>query len=72
MQEAGTLLRNCVDEESIASIVSRWTGIPVNKMMDSEKQRVLKVEAVLKEDVVGQDDAIKAISRAIKRNKDRA
>ncbi|MFY9074038.1 AAA family ATPase [Malaciobacter mytili] len=69
MQEAGTLLRNCVDEESIASIVSRWTGIPVNKMMDSEKQRVLKVEAVLKEDVVGQDDAIKAISRAIKRNK---
>ncbi|MFV0563393.1 ATP-dependent Clp protease ATP-binding subunit [Malaciobacter mytili] len=69
MQEAGTLLRNCVDEESIASIVSRWTGIPVNKMMDSEKQRVLKIEAVLKEDVVGQDDAIKAISRAIKRNK---
>ncbi len=69
MQEAGTLLRNCVDEESIASIVSRWTGIPVNKMMDSEKQRVLRVESVLKEDVVGQEDAIKAISRAIKRNK---
>ncbi|AXH10343.1 ATP-dependent chaperone ClpB [Malaciobacter halophilus] len=69
MQEEGTLLRNSVDEESIASIVSRWTGIPVNKMMDSEKQRVLKVESVLKEDVIGQDDAIKAISRAIKRNK---
>lgn len=69
MQEQGTLLRNSVDEESIASIVSRWTGIPVNKMMDSEKQRVLQVESVLKEDVIGQDDAIKAISRAIKRNK---
>ncbi|PPK60876.1 ATP-dependent Clp protease ATP-binding subunit ClpB [Malaciobacter marinus] len=69
MQEEGTLLRNSVDEDSIASIVSRWTGIPVNKMMDSEKQRVLKVESVLKEDVIGQDDAIKAISRAIKRNK---
>ncbi len=69
MQEEGTLLRNSVDEDSIASIVSRWTGIPVNKMMDSEKQRVLKVEFVLKEDVIGQDDAIKAISRAIKRNK---
>ncbi|WP_141051945.1 ATP-dependent Clp protease ATP-binding subunit [Aliarcobacter cryaerophilus] len=69
MQKEGTLLRNSVDEESIASIVSKWTGIPVNKMMDSEKQKVLKVEEVLKKDVIGQDEAIKAISRAIKRNK---
>ncbi|WP_108062813.1 ATP-dependent Clp protease ATP-binding subunit [Poseidonibacter lekithochrous] len=69
MQDEGTLLRNSVDEESIASIVSRWTGIPVNKMMDSEKQKVLRVEQVLKEDVIGQDEALKAISRAIKRNK---
>lgn len=69
MQKEGTLLRNSVDEESIASIVSKWTGIPVNKMIDSEKQKVLKVEEVLKKDVIGQDEAIKAISRAIKRNK---
>ena len=69
MQKEGTLLRNSVDEEAIASIVSRWTGIPVNKMMDSEKQKVLKVESVLKQDVIGQDEALKAISRAIKRNK---
>ncbi|MGM0518677.1 MAG: ATP-dependent Clp protease ATP-binding subunit [Campylobacterota bacterium] len=69
MQEEGTLLRNSVDEDAIASIISRWTGIPVNKMMDSEKQRVLKVESVLKDDVIGQNEAIKAISRAIKRNK---
>ncbi|MGJ0353389.1 AAA family ATPase [Aliarcobacter cryaerophilus] len=69
MQKEGTLLRNSVDEESIASIVSKWTGIHVNKMMDSEKQKVLKVEEVLKKDVIGQDEAIKAISRAIKRNK---
>ena len=69
MQEQGTLLRNSVDEDAIASIVSRWTGIPINKMMDSEKERVLKVESVLKQDVVGQDEALKAISRAIKRNK---
>ncbi|PLY08173.1 MAG: ATP-dependent chaperone ClpB [Arcobacter sp.] len=69
MQEQGTLLRNSVDEDAIASIVSRWTGIPVNKMMDSEKEKVLKVESVLKEDVIGQDEALKAISRAIKRNK---
>ena len=69
MQEQGTLLRNSVDEDAIANIVSRWTGIPVNKMMDSEKEKILKVESVLKEDVIGQDEALKAISRAIKRNK---
>ena len=69
MQKEGTLLRNSVDEEAIASIVSRWTGIPVNKMMDSEKQKIIMVEEVLKKDVIGQDEALKAISRAIKRNK---
>ncbi|MFA6789904.1 MAG: AAA family ATPase, partial [Arcobacteraceae bacterium] len=69
MQKEGTLLRNSVDEESIATIVSKWTGIPVNKMLSSEKERILKVQEVLKEDVIGQDEAIKAISRAIKRNK---
>ena len=69
MQKEGTLLRNSVDEESIASIVSKWTGIPVNKMIDSEKQKVLKVEEVLKQDVIGQDESIKDISSAIKRNK---
>jgi ATP-dependent Clp protease ATP-binding subunit ClpB len=69
MQEEGTLLRNSVDEESIATIVSKWTGIPVNKMLSSEKERILKVQEVLKQDVIGQDEAIKAISRAIKRNK---
>ncbi len=69
MQSQGTLLRNSVDEESIATIVSKWTGIPVNKMLSTEKERILKVQEVLKEDVIGQDEAIKAISRAIKRNK---
>jgi len=69
MQESGTLLKNYVDEDSIASIVSRWTGIPVNKMQKNEKQRVLEVENELRKDVIGQDDALKAISRAIKRNK---
>ena len=69
MTQSGTLLRNFVDEEAIASIVSRWTGIPVNKMLKDEKQRILEVENVLKQDVIGQDEALKAISRAIKRNK---
>jgi ATP-dependent Clp protease ATP-binding subunit ClpB len=69
MEKDGTLLRNFVAEDAIASIVSRWTGIPINKMVASEKERILQVENVLKEDVIGQDEAIKAISRAIKRNK---
>ena len=69
MQETGTLLRNFVDEDAIASIVSRWTGIPINKMLSSEKEKVLQIENVLKQDVIGQDEALKAISRAIKRNK---
>jgi ATP-dependent Clp protease ATP-binding subunit ClpB len=69
MQENGTLLKNFVDDEAIATIVSRWTQIPVNKMLKDEKQRILEVEEVLRQDVVGQDEALKTISRAIKRNK---
>ncbi len=69
MQEAGTLLKNSVDEESIASIVSRWTGIPVNKMLQSEKDKILHVEDELNKTVVGQARATHAVSRAIKRNK---
>jgi ATP-dependent Clp protease ATP-binding subunit ClpB len=69
MSKRGTLLKNCVDEDSIAKIISRWTGVPISKMLQSEKEKVLKVEEVLKEDVKGQDRAIKAVSRAIKRNK---
>ncbi len=69
MQEAGTLLKNAVDEEMIAAIVSKWTGIPVTKMLQSEKEKILHVEDELKKYVVGQDEAIKAVSRAIKRNK---
>ena len=69
MQEAGTLLKNSVDEESIASIVSRWTGIPVNKMLQSEKDKILHVEDELNKTVVGQGRATHAVSRAIKRNK---
>lgn len=69
MMKEGTLLKNSVDEEMIASIVSRWTGIPVNKMLQSEKEKILHIEEVLKEEVVGQDEALKAVARAIKRNK---
>jgi len=63
------LLKNSVDDEMIATIVSKWTGIPVNKMMQGEKDRILGVEDELRARVIGQDSALKAISRAIKRNK---
>ena len=69
MMKEGTLLKNSVDEEMIASIVGRWTGIPVNKMLQSEKDKILHIEEVLKEEVVGQNEALKAVARAIKRNK---
>ncbi|HHB95286.1 MAG TPA: AAA family ATPase, partial [Campylobacterales bacterium] len=58
-----------VDEEMIASIVSRWTGIPVNKMLQSEKDKILNVENILNQEVIGQNQALRAVSRAIKRNK---
>jgi len=65
----GTLLKNSVDEEMIASIVSRWTGISVSKMLQGEKEKILAIESILREEVVGQDEALKAVARAIKRNK---
>ena len=69
LQSEGTLLKNNVDEESIASIISRWTNIPVNKMLQGEKDKVLNVEAELNRDVIGQSKATHAVARAIKRNK---
>ncbi|TLD95197.1 AAA family ATPase [Helicobacter jaachi] len=69
MQSHGTLLKNAVTQESIAGIVSRWSGIPVKKMLQSQKERILDIESELEKSVVGQDDAIKAIARVIKRNK---
>lgn len=69
MQEAGTLLRNSVDEDAIAGIVSRWTGIPVKKMLQSEREKILHVEAELNREVIGQGKATHAVARAIKRNK---
>jgi len=65
----GTLLKNSVDEEMIASIVSRWTQIPVKKMLQGEKEKILNVEEELNKDVVGQSKATHAVARAIKRNK---
>jgi len=69
MMSEGTLLKNSVDEDMIASIVSRWTGISVSKMLQGEKEKILAIESILKEEVVGQEEALKAVARAIKRNK---
>ena len=69
MTREGTLLKNSVDEEMIASIVSRWTGIAVNKMLQSERDKILNVEKILNRDVIGQNEALRAVSKAIKRNK---
>lgn len=69
MQENGTLLKNEVDENLVAGILSKWTGISVAKMLTSEKEKYLNIEEHLKESVVGQDEALHALARAIKRNK---
>ena len=69
MVQNGTLLKNAVTEEIIAGIVSRWTQIPIKKMLQSQKERILGIEDELRKSVVGQDEALHAIARAIKRNK---
>ena len=69
LQSEGTLLKNSVDEDAIASIVSRWTQIPVSKMLQSEQTKILHVEDELNKDVIGQKKATHAVARAIKRNK---
>lgn len=65
----GQLLREEVSEEDIAKIVSMWTGIPVAKMMASEMQKYLDLEKVLQKRVVGQDEAVRVVSDAIRRNR---
>ena len=63
------LLINKVGEEEIASIVSRWTGIPVAKMLGSEREKLLNMEIMLGERVIGQEEAVKAVSDAIRRSR---
>ncbi len=63
------LLRNKVGEEEIAAVVSRWTGIPVSKMLESERDKLLQMEDQLRKRVVGQDEAVIAVSNAIRRSR---
>ena len=62
-----TLLKEEVGEEDIAKVISRWTGIPVSKMLTGEREKLIHLEDVLHERVVGQDEAVKAVSEAILR-----
>ena len=67
--KAPTLLRNKVTDEEIAEVVSKWTGIPVSKMLEGERDKLLRMEEALGKRVVGQDEAVQAVSDAIRRSR---
>jgi len=68
-QHETKLLRNKVTDEEIAEVVSKWTGIPVSKMLEGEREKLLRMEEVLNKRVVGQDEAVRAVSDAIRRSR---
>jgi len=68
-QGARAMIKEEVDAEDIADVVSRWTGIPVSKMLQSERQKLLHLEDELHKRVIGQDEAIRAVSDAVRRNR---
>ncbi|WP_299595541.1 ATP-dependent chaperone ClpB [uncultured Microbulbifer sp.] len=63
------LLRNRVTDEEVAEVVSRWTGIPVSKMLEGEREKLLKMEGALHDRVIGQDEAVEAVSNAVRRSR---
>ncbi|HET7707426.1 MAG TPA: ATP-dependent chaperone ClpB [Thermoanaerobaculia bacterium] len=69
LQKGGALLREEVTDEDIAEIVSKWTGIPVTKMLESEIQKLIRMEDVLRNRVVGQEEAVGAVSNAVRRSR---
>jgi ATP-dependent Clp protease ATP-binding subunit ClpB len=66
---ASTLLRNNVTDEEVAEIVSKWTGIPVSKMLEGEKEKLLQMEEIVRQRVVGQDEALTVVADAIRRSR---
>src|SRR5699024_3123792 len=68
-EAAMQLLRTEVTDEEIAEVVSRWTGIPVNKMLEGERDKLLKMEDALHERVVGQNEAVEAVANAVRRSR---
>jgi len=67
--QENTLLRNNVTEEEVAEIVSKWTGIPVSKMLEGEKEKLLQMESVVQQRVVGQEEAVTVVANAIRRSR---
>jgi ATP-dependent Clp protease ATP-binding subunit ClpB len=67
--KAPTLVRNRVTEEEIAEVVSKWTGIPVSKMLEGEKEKLLRMEEALSKRVVGQEEALRIVANAIRRSR---
>tara|TARA_R110001599_G_scaffold80583_2_gene217620 strand:+ start:9795 stop:12365 length:2571 start_codon:yes stop_codon:yes gene_type:complete len=67
--EERTLLRNKVTDEEVAEVVSRWTGIPVSKMLEGDREKLLRMEDFLHQRVVGQDEAVKSVSDAVRRSR---
>jgi ATP-dependent Clp protease ATP-binding subunit ClpB len=69
LQGEQKMLKEEVDEEDIAEIVSKWTGIPVTRLMEGEMQKLVRLEEVLHERVIGQEDAVRAVANAIRRSR---
>jgi ATP-dependent Clp protease ATP-binding subunit ClpB len=69
LQSSERMLKEEVDEEDIAEVVSRWTGVPVSRLMEGEVQKLVRMEQVLHERVIGQDDAVTVVANAIRRSR---
>jgi len=69
MASGGSLVREEVDPEAIAAVVARWTGIPVSRLVESEREKLMHLEAELHRRVVGQDEAVTAVAEAVRRNR---
>jgi ATP-dependent Clp protease ATP-binding subunit ClpB len=69
LQKEKKILTEEITEEDIAEVVSRWTGIPVSKLLGGEKEKLLHMEAILKKRVIGQDEAVEAVSRVLRRSR---
>jgi ATP-dependent Clp protease ATP-binding subunit ClpB len=67
VQKKGKMLKDEVDEEDVAQVISRWTGIPVSKMLEGEVERLIKMEEILGQRVVGQDHALRAVADTVRR-----
>jgi len=69
LQTSGALLKEEVDAEEIATVVSRWTGIPITRLLEGETEKLIQMESRLHERVVGQDDAVRVVSNAVRRSR---